>query len=326
MNYPNSYLPYHDINPAMLKSATYMGAHVNYAAGHVQVTPEWWENDGIVSVRSAIAPHENSTDRINENYGTAADGTMVFKPGTEKGGWNYIEKIERTDHINMVGQTKNKSTLQPKFYELAAMLASIPADTKAPAEHVCPGAGFTDMPAYGNWAHTGLDYCIEHGLIKGTSATTVSPNTALSRAQLVTILWRQAGSPGAKHAAPFTDLTQEWYRQAVAWAAEHQIVKGVSATRFDPDSAVTRQDMTVILYRYADSELHADVSGTADLSGFPDADRVSAYAEQAMRWAVSEALIQGTLVNGTVYLDPKGTTTRAQAAKILMTFCKTVAG
>ena len=129
--YPHHYLPYSNINPLMKKSATYMGSYKNYAAGHVTIDESWWENDGIVSVRSAQYPHEGSNDRCDLNYGTE-NGVMTFKDGTEKGVWNYIEKIERTDHINMVGQITNTKYLQGKFFEMAAMLASIPADGGTP--------------------------------------------------------------------------------------------------------------------------------------------------------------------------------------------------
>lgn len=327
--YPYNYLPYADINPMMVKSATYMGSHVNYAVGHVQVTPEWWENDGIVSVRSAIAPHENSTDKCNINYGTAADGTIAFKEGTQKGVWNYIEKIDRTDHINMVGQIQNKAMLQTKFFELAKMLESIPVESNNSGSgtqtHVCPGAQFTDMPAYTDWAHAGLDYCIENGMLNGTSATTIEPSSATTRAQLVTILWRQHGSPTPKQACAFTDLTQSWYKDAVAWAAETGVVNGTTPTTFDPNSYVSRQDAATILYRYTQNVLGKDVSGSADISTFPDYSSVSGYARTAMAWSNSAGLIKGTNVNGVDYLDPRGNTTRAQIATILMRFCENVA-
>lgn len=328
--YPYNYLPYADINPLMLKSATYMGSHVNYAVGHVQVTPEWWENDGIVSVRSAIAPHENSTDKYNESYGTASDGTMVFKEGTQKGVWNYIEKIERTDHINMVGQFQNKELLQGKFFELAAMLESIPVesasdDGSGDATHVCPGAQFADMPAYTDWAHEGLDYCIENGLLKGVSSTMIEPAGATTRAQFVTILWRMAGSPTPTQTSSFTDLTQSWYKAAVAWAVETGVVTGRTSTSFDPNSSVSREEAAAFLYRYTQNVLGKDVSAASDLSAFPDGGSVSNYARAAMSWACAEELINGVKSGSTVYLDPQGTATRAQVARILMHYCENVA-
>ena len=337
--FPNNYLPYADINPMMVKSATYMGSHVNYAVGHVQITPEWWENDGIVSVRSAIAPHENSTDKFNINYGTASDGTMVFKDGTQKGVWNYIEKIDRTDHINMVGQFQNKAMLQTKFFELAKMLESIPAESTGSGDssssgdsgstgtqtHVCPGAQYTDMPKYTDWAHAGLDYCIANAMLNGMSPTTIEPGTATTRAQLVTILWRQNGCPTPKRACAFTDLTQNWYKDAVAWAAETGVITGTTPTTFDPDRCVSRQDAATILYRYTQNVLGKDVSGIKDISTFPDYGSVADYARTPMTWANAAGLMNGDVVNGVTCLNPQGNATRAQTAAILMRFCGNVA-
>ena len=321
------YLPNASMNPMMIKSGTYMGRHVNYAVGHVNITPEWWENDGIVSVRSAIRPHENSTDQYNENYGVGADGKMTFKSGTKMGVWNYIEKIDNTDHINMVGQTQ-KSThamLQEKFFELAKMLNSIPVRTSASDTHICPGAGFTDMPAYSSWAHEGLDYCIQNGIMSGMSATTIAPDGVTTRAQLVEMLYCQAGSPKATKASPFTDLTESWYVDAVNWAAEKGVVSGTSATTFSPNATITRQDMATILYNYAKNVLDLNVFQTADLTGYPDYSSISGYARTPMSWAVAQGVICGVgNANGVTTLELKGDATRAQTAAIVMRFCQNV--
>ena len=327
--YPHHYLPYSNINPLMKKSATYMGSYKNYAAGHVKIDESWWENDGIVSVRSAQYPHEGSSDRYNLNYGTE-NGVMTFKDGTEKGVWNYIEKIDRTDHINMVGQFQNKAMLQTKFFELAKMLESIPVesgsdDSSSSAQpHVCPGAQFTDMPKYTDWAHAGLDYCIANGMLNGTSATTIEPGSATTRAQLVTILWRQNGCPTPTRTCSFTDLTQSWYKDAVAWAAETGIVNGRTDGTFDPKAPITRQEMATMLYRYA-TFAKLDTSAKGDLSVFPDDDQVLAYAVDAMTWANGAGLVKGNSRDGVNYLDPWGNATRAQVATILMRFCENVA-
>lgn len=320
------YLPNASMNPMMVKSSTYMGRHVNYAVGHVNITPDWWENDGIVSVRSAIRPHENSTDKYNENYGVGADGKMTFKAGTKMGVWNYIEKIDNTDHINMVGQMQ-KSThamLQEKFFELAKMLNSIPVSSSTGA-HVCPGAHFTDMPAYTNWAHKGLDYCIQNGILNGTSATTIAPNGTTTRAQLVTMLYRQAGSPKAAKSSPFTDVTDSWSVDAVNWAFEKGVVNGTSPTTFSPNDAITRQDMAIILYNYTKNVLDLDVYDTADLTGYPDYSSISDYARTPLSWAVAQGLILGVgNSNGVDTLQPKGDAPRAQTATIIMRFCQNV--
>lgn len=191
---------------------------------------------------------------------------------------------------------------------------------------VCPGARFTDMPRFGDWAHAGLDYCIVNGMINGMSDTKLVPGGTTTRAQLVTILWRQAGEPQSAQKSAFTDLTQSWYQTAVAWASETGVVKGMSATTFAPNAPVTREQMAAILYRYAQNVQGLDVSAAADLTAFPDAAQVSAYAQGAMAWAVAEGLINGVRSAGADYLQPQGSATRAQVATILMRYCVNVAG
>lgn len=192
-------------------------------------------------------------------------------------------------------------------------------------KHVCPGAAYTDMPEYSNWAHEGLDYCIANNLMRGMDDTTIAPELATTRAQIVTILWRQANCPQPATDSTFQDLTQDWYKTAVAWAAENGVVNGRTAEIFDPDAPVSRQEMATILYRYTQNALKQDVSGSADLSVFPDSGEAFAYAVPALSWAYAEGLISGSAEDGAVYLRPLGETTRAQAAAILMRFCKNVA-
>ena len=181
---------------------------------------------------------------------------------------------------------------------------------------------FGDVPE--NWAYPGIVYCVEHGLMDGVGEGRFDPEGTLTRAMVVTVLWRQAGEPAATKPCTFTDLTQEWYKAAVAWAAEAGVVNGRDAATFDPDGAITRQEMATMLYRYAQHRGY-DVSRTADLSGFPDSSTVYEYAQTAMAWANANGLVQGDLVDGVNYLDPLGNATRAQAATILMRFCENIA-
>ena len=256
------------MNPMMLKSSTYMGSHVNYAVGHVNITPDWWENDGIVSVRSAIRPHENSTDKYNENYGVGADGKMTFKAGTKMGVWNYIEKIDGTDHINMVGQTQ-KSThamLQAKFFELAKMLNSIPVSSSSDA-HICPGARFTDMPSYTNWAHEGLDYCIQNGIMSGTSATTFSPNAPVTRQDMATILYNYAKNVLDLDVFDTADLTgypdyssvSDYARTAMSWAVAQGLIcgadNGMGVVTLQPMGDATRAPTAAVIMRFCQNVL-----------------------------------------------------------------------
>lgn len=185
---------------------------------------------------------------------------------------------------------------------------------------LCPALGFSDMPAFDNWAHAGIDYCLMHGLLYGMSETTMEPDGTTTRAQFVAILWRMAGAPAPSGTTRFTDLTQDWYLDAVAWAVENGVVYGVTDTAFNPNGAVTREQAAAFLYRYVTEVLKWNVSTEADLSGFPDAAQITAYARTPMAWANAEGFIVGVRSDGVDYLQPLGTATRAQVASILTRF------
>ena len=208
---------------------------------------------------------------------------------------------------------------------------SIPAtgvpDT-CPGGPTCPGYAFRDMPAPGNWAHAGLDYCIDRGYINGLSATTVDPSGTCTRAQLVCILYRIQGEPKvvegyelAKLRAPFDDVPRgQWYTNAILWAKLTGIVNGTSATTFDPSGQITREQFAAILYRYTAKYAPDATGNAASLADYPDAGSVSAYARDAMAWAVGNGLIGGIPHGKTDYLEPGGSATRAQVATILMRY------
>ena len=197
--------------------------------------------------------------------------------------------------------------------------------TETIAQLTCPSAGFTDVPGANNWAHAGIDYCVSNGLMYGVGGSRFAPQTATTRAQIVQILYSLSGSPSVSGAAPFTDLTQDWYKNAVRWAYQTGVVSGMSATTFAPDVPVTREQIAVILMGYAQKVLGVSRTWTpADLSRYPDASRVSAWAHNALADTVSLGLISGTLRGGQAYLDPQGSATREQVATILMQFCKNV--
>ena len=208
---------------------------------------------------------------------------------------------------------------------------SIPAtgvpDT-CPGGPTCPGYAFRDMPAPDNWAHAGLDYCIYRGYINGLSATTVDPSGTCTRAQLVCILYRIQGEPKVvegyeldKLRAPFDDVPRgQWYTNAILWAKLTRIVNGTSATTFDPSGQITREQLAAILYRYTAKYAPDATGNAASLADYPDAGSVSAYARDAMAWAVGNGLIKGLPHDKTDYLEPGGSTTRAQVATILMRY------
>ena len=191
-----------------------------------------------------------------------------------------------------------------------------------PVKPIDPTTVFTDVAH--DWAYPGIEYCYNHGLMAGMTNTTFEPNSALTRGQFVAILWRQLGCPAPQGANPFTDLTMDYYKDAITWAAENKVVYGTDETTFEPDRAITRQELTTMFYRYVGEYLKQDVSGAADISTFPDYGSVASYAQAAMAWAKGVGLITGNEINGTIYLDPLGAATRAQAATMFMNLCEKV--
>ena len=186
-----------------------------------------------------------------------------------------------------------------------------------------PEATFTDVSETA-WYKNSVDYAVEHGLMNGTGTNTFEPESTMTRAMLVTVLWRYANAP-KPGANPFTDVPNgKWYTDAVAWAAENGVVNGVGDGKFEPDGSVTREQMATILYRYA-QKVGIDTSKHTELSAFPDANRVSAYARAPMQWIVAEGVIGGSRENGQDWLNPQGNATRAEVATILMRFIENVA-
>ena len=203
----------------------------------------------------------------------------------------------------------------------------IPATGSAvcPGGAACPSFRFRDVPAPSNWAHEGIDYCVRHGLMSGFDATTFSPDTVSTRAQIVMILYNLSGDTTdySKYYVPFTDVRPStWYYNAVAWGYDKDIVAGMSTTTFAPDGLITREQMAVLLYGYTEKYAPAYLGGTASLNGFPDAASVSNWAYAAMSWAVGNGLISGIASDGADYLAPSGGATRAQIAAIMMRYCR----
>ena len=163
------------------------------------------------------------------------------------------------------------------------------------------------------WYHEALDFVLEYGYMNGVGEFKFEPNGLLTRAMMVTILYRLDGE-GEYAAHPFTDVAKDtWYDEAVAWGYATGVVKGASATTFSPDDYVTREQAATLLYRYAEY-CGEDVSAMGSLMGFEDAKQISSFARDAMRWAVGEGIVNG---RSETVLEPLGTATRAEIAKIL---------
>ena len=175
---------------------------------------------------------------------------------------------------------------------------------------------FTDVST-SDWFYGAVKFVYENGLMDGVGNNLFAPNATLNRAMAVTILYRLEGSPAVTTDAGFNDVAAgTWYTDAVNWAAANNIVNGVEGNNFDPTGSLTREQMATVLYRYAQYK-GADVSASGDLSGFVDSANVSSWAADAVKWAVGSGLVNGVEGNA---LAPQGTSTRAQAATVLMRF------
>ena len=170
------------------------------------------------------------------------------------------------------------------------------------------------------WFYDYVAFVYKAGLMDGVTRTTFAPDATTTRAMVVTILWRMAGEPTVNYVIPFNDVSGgAWYGEAVRWAASEGIVEGRSATEFDPNEAVTREELATMLYRYAEyKDYYTGAGANTNILSYTDAGKISEYAFEALQWACAEGIING-MSNGS--LSPQGGATRAQLAAMLYRFC-----
>ena len=240
---------------------------------------------------------DSYVDTYTDALGHAWDSGKVTKPATE------TEDGVKTFICTRCGETKTEV---------------IPATGSVDVTKM-----FTDVSH--SWADDGIQYCVTHQLMSGIGNDLFGPKLTTTRAQIVQILYNLEGEPKVTGKTPFTDLTNDWYQDAVLWAYQTGVVAGTSSTTFEPDLPVTREQIAVILMEYVTRVLKLERTWTpADLSIFPDADSVSDWAKDAMADAVALGLISGASNGGQTLLEPQGSATREQVATILMEFCKNV--
>ena len=240
---------------------------------------------------------DSYVDTYVDALGHAWDNGKVTKPATE------TEDGVKTFACTRCGETKTETIPATGVMDVTKM--------------------FTDVSH--SWADDGIQYCVTHQLMSGIGNDLFGPKLTTTRAQIVQILYNLEGEPKVSGTTPFTDLTQDWYQDAVLWAYQTGVVAGTSSTTFEPDRPVTREQIAVILMEYVTRVLKLERTWTpADLSIFPDAGSVSDWAKDAMADAVALGLISGASNGGQTYLEPQGSATREQVATILMEFCKNV--
>ncbi len=240
---------------------------------------------------------DSYVDTYVDALGHAWDNGKVTKPATE------TEDGVKTFTCTRCGETKTETIPATGVMDVTKM--------------------FTDVSH--SWADDGIQYCVTHQLMSGIGNNLFGPKLTTTRAQIVQILYNLEGEPEVSGTTPFTDLTQDWYQDAILWAYQTGVVAGTSSTTFEPDLPVTREQIAVILMEYMTRVLKLERTWTpADLSIFPDAGSVSDWAKDAMADAVALGLISGASNGGQTLLEPQGSATREQVATILMEFCKNV--
>ena len=240
--------------------------------------------------------------------------TNVTKPGYTFLGWFtaytggvQVRQIEATETGDKTFYARWQKTVLPP----PPVTPGTPVTPARPAAPV--GLPFADVSS-SDWFYNDVRYVYEKGIMDGTGADRFSPNAPLTRAMIVTILYRMAGSPSVSGSSDFTDVaTGKWFAKAVAWAAANGIVNGYGSGLFGPNDPVTREQLAAILYRYAVYGGMTAVTLEENLGSFADTAQLSAYAIQAMNWAVGQGLINGSGSN----LVPKAQATRAQVAAII---------
>ena len=240
--------------------------------------------------------------------------TNVTKPGYTFLGWFtaasggvQVRQIEATETGDKTFYARWQKTVLPP----PPVTPGTPVTPARPAAPV--GLPFADVSG-SDWFYNDVRYVYEKGIMDGTGADRFSPNAPLTRAMIVTILYRMAGSPSVSGSSDFTDVAAgKWFAKAVAWAAANGIVNGYGSGLFGPNDPVTREQLAAILYRYAVYGGMTAVTLEENLGSFADTAQLSAYAIQAMNWAVGQGLINGSGSN----LVPKAQATRAQVAAII---------
>ena len=317
---------------------SYVDTYVD-ALGHAwdngKVTKEPTETETGVKTFTCTRCSETKTEVIPPLSHKHSYGAVVTAPTcTEKGytthtcacGDSYVDT-----YVDALGHAwdNGKVTKEPTATETGVRTYTCTRchETKTesiPVVSVDVTQMFTDVTK--NWAYPGIQYCVTHGIMGGMGDGTFAPTGTTTRAQIVQILYNLEGTPAVSGTTPFADLTANWYKPAILWAYQNNVVAGTSPTTFAPDQPVTREQIAVILTQYMFHVLKMERTWTpADLSKFPDGAQVSSWAKEAMQDAVALGLINGTKASdGVVYLDPQGSAARQQVATILMNFCQNV--
>ena len=264
-----------------------------------------------ITVPSDIKNGDVTVSPSRATAGTVVTITVKPDSGYELDSLTVTDKNGKTVALKDIGNNKYTFTMPSGAVKIAAEFVEETPVSTLPFDDVAATA----------WYYDAVEYVYDNGLMNGTASDTFAPNATLTRGMLATVLWRMEGSPVVNYALPFEDVSgDQWYTEAIRWAASVGVVNGTSATTYAPNANITREQLATMLYRYA-AYKSGSVSTSASLSGFTDAGSVSDYAADAMEWAVAEEIIGGMT---STTLVPQGSATRAQTATMLMRYCENV--
>ena len=277
--------------------------------------------DGMRNAAVLEAYFVSDGTRIHDFKGGSVELSIPYRADGAIRAW-FLKEDGTREPVSARYDKENAQLILHHFsHYVIEELDSSAAYTVCAKDDSCPLGAFGDLTAAA-WYHDGVHYCLENGLMRGVSGGKFLPDGSTTRAQLVTVLWRLEGSPETTGAVRFGDTAGgAWYTEAVRWAAGCGVVKGYDNGCFGPNDAVTREQMVTILYRYAQHKGY-DVSAGEDTNilSFDDAFAVSEYAIPAMQWACGSGMVRGIAQKGGMLLAPRDTTTRAQAATLIMRF------
>ena len=290
--------------------------------GNMTLYARWTQNSsggggGTTTYPPAVSNPENGNVTVTPRNPKRGD-TVTITPDPDTG-YEVDEIIVRDQNGNEIAITQNQdgtcTFIQPGGKVTIEVTYQPAQEPEQPWENP-----FHDVDEDA-WYAGAVQYVQENGLMAGTGPTTFAPDATSSRSMVVTTLWRLEGSPVVNYAMDFTDVAEgSWYAEAVRWAASEGIAGGYGGSSFGPSDTITREQLAVMLYRYAQEQGY-DVTASADLSGFSDVNDVSDYALEALKWASAAGIVNGTSENT---LTPQGSATRAQVAVMLMRFCENV--
>ncbi|HIX32236.1 MAG TPA: S-layer homology domain-containing protein [Firmicutes bacterium] len=288
---------------------------IQFTERYTYYTPSHGGSSGssgyAITVPSNIKNGDVTVSPSRATAGTVVTITVKPDAGYELDSLTVTDKNGKTVALKDIGSNKYTFTMPSGAVKIAAEFVE-----EAPVSTL----PFTDVAADA-WYYDAVEYVYDNDLMNGTAPTVFAPNATLTRGMLATVLWRMEGSPVVNYALPFEDVSaDQWYTEAIRWAASVGVVNGTSATTYAPNANITREQLATMLYRYA-AYKSGSVSASASLSGFTDAGSVSDYAADAMEWAVAEEIIGGMT---STTLVPQGSATRAQTATMLMRYCENV--